>query len=441
MTSVSQIDANQRNAARAAAAGGYANVGYNINTGTYGGNPGYGYGSYDPYAAYYAQVAQLQQQALAAQQQRQQFLQNIYKNYQQAQDAANQKNTERYNQIVNGYEDLWNRSMGYLDNQGNQERRDIQDQYQQNAGYIEQDTINRGLNNSTIRNSLLGGNMRRMDRSMGELDERLNRQRLGVDQSIVDNLYGVIERRTDSGPDLNQYISLMNALGQGGVGGGYSMFGGGGGASTFSARISDGSNGIPRGTPVDSSGQPISGGSSGGQSGGTMSMLGATASSVAPGTMQPMAAPKQAETPSTMPYNSMAYSTGHGTMIPTTPTMTTGGGTVSVGGGQPTAGQFDTYLTGGATGRAPVFQQPAGGMGATAAAGGVPASGGSSYLPTQTAAPIVGLGSGGSAARGSQPASSGRPEQRMSYQDAVRAGAYIPGGQAAYNNRGQYGLF
>ena len=58
------------------------------------------------------------------------------------------------------------------------------------------------------------GNLRERTSGLGRLDERLRRERIGLDSQLSMDLLQAIERRDDVGPDYNQLIQLAEMLGQ-----------------------------------------------------------------------------------------------------------------------------------------------------------------------------------------------------------------------------------
>jgi len=143
--------------------------------------------------------------------------------YQAALDKANAANESRYQGILSGYDDLRGRVMGDLQNVGQQERRDIDRTYRNMGSDVYQRLVNRGFGNSTIPGTMRQGVERERTAAYGRQNDRLLQQRAGYDTQLSQGKFGVMERRTDLGPDPNQLIALSQNLGQGG----YGMPGGG----------------------------------------------------------------------------------------------------------------------------------------------------------------------------------------------------------------------
>jgi hypothetical protein len=171
---------------------------------------------------------------------------DIVKQLQAAQTAANKANEQRYQDILGIYSGL-----------GKAGETRIAAGEQQAQAKSTQDLTNRGLGNTTVTGA--------MSRGIAS-DAETSRQQLG--ENIAGLKAGVMERRTDQGPDMGLYANLLMkasqsqaakpatpAAGAGGgrtmapLGPGTSLSGGGGGGSSF--RGSGGGGGGPGapGTP------------------------------------------------------------------------------------------------------------------------------------------------------------------------------------------------
>lgn len=169
--------------------------------------------------------------------------------YQTAQDEARAANEQRYENILGGYQDRYDRAMSQLQGVGEQQRTDLNRRYNSNKGEIATSLVARGMSNSTVKDNLEAGNERERDNSLNRLEESLTRERLGYDTQLRDDQLKFMERRNDTYPDLNQLLQLAQMMGLatpqgasfGGMGGGgtsangfpapgnFGMGGGGGG--------------------------------------------------------------------------------------------------------------------------------------------------------------------------------------------------------------------
>ena len=121
--------------------------------------------------------------------------QSVLKQMQQAQAQANQANEQRYSQIL-----------GLYDTVGQAGRTRIGQQTAQAQAKGTQDLTSRGLGNTTITSAVSRGIANDAEQQTQQLNEGLAMQKAGV-----------MERRSDTGPDLGMYANLLqaSAAGQG----------------------------------------------------------------------------------------------------------------------------------------------------------------------------------------------------------------------------------
>ena len=110
-----------------------------------------------------------------------------------AQQKANLANEERYKEILGMYSCL-----------GQAGRTLIAEQATQQLATGQQGLISRGLGSTTITAGLERG-----------IASDAERQRQQLEESVTMQKAGVMERRTDVGPDIGMYASLLQAAGQG----------------------------------------------------------------------------------------------------------------------------------------------------------------------------------------------------------------------------------
>lgn len=165
--------------------------------------------------------------------------------FQEAQNRANAANETRYQG-----------TLATLEGQGQSAKTDIARGGQQERGGITQDAINRGLYSTSVLDSL-----------KGESYGREARQSAAVDESVANQRAGVMERRTDQGPDAGFYANLISQQAAGEAGSqrsfntiGAQSGGGSGGFDPFGGMMGGGRGG--------SGGQQPSTGPSFGQGGG-----------------------------------------------------------------------------------------------------------------------------------------------------------------------------
>lgn len=159
--------------------------------------------------------------------------QQIINTYRQLHEEANAANEKRYkaildeitsttDQVGNQYSEV--RSL--LESIGQSEIADLTERGQRDLATADQDLINRGLSNTTIRSTVRRGiqsdlerNIQRQNQSTGLLQAGVTERESAATERLGQWLTGTMERKTDSGPDLQQFASLLQ---QGGGGGGYS---------------------------------------------------------------------------------------------------------------------------------------------------------------------------------------------------------------------------
>ncbi len=144
--------------------------------------------------------------------------QGLVGRYQQAIDKANAANESRYQQILGGYDELGKRVTGELANAGNMERKDINRQYNSMGSDVYQRLVNRGFGNSSLLATMRMGTERERSDALARSYERAAQMRANADMQLSQAKMGVMERRTDMGPDPQQLIALSQRLGRAGYG-------------------------------------------------------------------------------------------------------------------------------------------------------------------------------------------------------------------------------
>ncbi|MDD5457872.1 MAG: hypothetical protein PHF37_00540 [Phycisphaerae bacterium] len=160
---------------------------------------------YENYVALYERELQRQRT--------QGLLGKYMKEYQSAFDEAKTANEQRYNQILGGYDTLFNDTMTGLEGMGDAARKDVNTGYNKAFSQSMQGLVNSGLANSTIIPSVTLNNTRQRTDALNSLNEMLRREKLGYMNNITGNKLAFMERREDTYPDLGLYIQLMQGLG------------------------------------------------------------------------------------------------------------------------------------------------------------------------------------------------------------------------------------
>lgn len=149
--------------------------------------------------------------------------------WQQAYDQAKQANEARYQDILGGYQQRYQRGMDMLSGLGQQQARDINELYDQQAGQQSQDLIGRGLGNSTVMQTMQTGNNRERNADLQRLNDSVRQQAMQTDSGLSGDELQFMERRNDQYPDYNLMASLAQGMGAAGYGAGGGFGGGGGG--------------------------------------------------------------------------------------------------------------------------------------------------------------------------------------------------------------------
>lgn len=131
-------------------------------------------------------------------------LQDIIKQMQTAQEKANLLNEQRYQQILGQFTGL-----------GKAGRARIEEQTRQRQAQATQSLTSRGLGGTTITSAVERG-------IAGDAET----QRQQLEESVAMQKAGVMERRTDVGPDLGMWANLLQIAGQQQGGGQRTVFGG-----------------------------------------------------------------------------------------------------------------------------------------------------------------------------------------------------------------------
>lgn len=139
---------------------------------------------------------------------------------QAAYEQALANNDARYEDILRGYQQRQLNSRDMLNELAVQERADVDRRYDRQFAASEQDLIDRGLGNSTVRNSIKRGVEESRNSSQGQISDRLNQQQLALYTGMSGDQLAYMERRTDAYPDLALFAQLQQQYGASGADGG-----------------------------------------------------------------------------------------------------------------------------------------------------------------------------------------------------------------------------
>lgn len=133
-------------------------------------------------------------------------------------DKANLHNQQRYDTILHDLQAAKDQSLGIIDTLGGQESRDIRNSGSQRNMANNAALLRNGLRNSTVGTALAGRVREESENLMGRLNDRLQQARLGVVGNYANAKAGVMERRNDILPNIDQTLALLAQLGQYGYG-------------------------------------------------------------------------------------------------------------------------------------------------------------------------------------------------------------------------------
>lgn len=162
-----------------------------------------------------------------------------------SQAEAKAANEQRYSEILGLYDKRYGDVMSNISGMGTQARKDIGQRARERQANMSQQMLGRGLLGSTVAATTEAVTAREAENEYGRLEEAIRQQTTGLMERMQKEKMDFMERRTDTGPDMNAYANLLSSLGAA-VGGGASnsiassSYGDGGGGVAFGAAASGG---------------------------------------------------------------------------------------------------------------------------------------------------------------------------------------------------------
>ena len=141
--------------------------------------------------------------------------------YQQAMDAANAANESRFGNIMNLSGDLYGRSMDRVGQLGQDQIAESRKAYDESLAGMQARLGTRGLSGTTVGPSLQQGIDRSYQDAVRGIQENTLKQQLQTDIDLTRGRMGVMERRTDQGPNFSELLGITQAMAAGGQGEGY----------------------------------------------------------------------------------------------------------------------------------------------------------------------------------------------------------------------------
>jgi hypothetical protein len=149
--------------------------------------------------------------------------------------ARGQNQLDQMGGLANQYDQRLTRNLGYVDQMGQQERKDIETDATNQLAQQQSNLASRGLSNSTIQASIANEVNKQKQAQMGRLNDRMlgtklqtdmaasgdalqfrdqyGRLRLASDAALSGDLMQLIERRNDTYPDLSPFMQAQQQYG------------------------------------------------------------------------------------------------------------------------------------------------------------------------------------------------------------------------------------
>lgn len=132
-------------------------------------------------------------------------------------DEAKAANLKRYEEILGGYDTRYSEAIGSLEGLGDAERSAVQRAYGRSEASQLSGAVKQGLVGTTVPAALTRQNTTAMANALGLVNERINRQKIGLQTSLSGEKLGFQERREDVSPDIQSYMNLFKQFGNAGT--------------------------------------------------------------------------------------------------------------------------------------------------------------------------------------------------------------------------------
>ena len=142
--------------------------------------------------------------------------------------AAKQANLDRYEEGHRELTDLRDRSMTNLEGQGEYDKRQLAKRYGEIYGRTRSALAERGFSDTQAANAKAKAEQDLADAQMG-VTERSRDKAAEYDRALTNALVGFVEKRDDTGPDMDRISALIERYGLSNNGQGFSRQGGAGG--------------------------------------------------------------------------------------------------------------------------------------------------------------------------------------------------------------------
>lgn len=132
-------------------------------------------------------------------------------------DEAKAANLKRYEEILAGFGTRETKALESLEGLGDEERAAIERAYSRSGAAQLSGAVKQGLIGTTVPAALTRQNTTAMTNALGLVNERLRRQRIGLETGLSGEKLAFQERREDVSPDIQSYLNLSKQFGAAGT--------------------------------------------------------------------------------------------------------------------------------------------------------------------------------------------------------------------------------
>lgn len=140
------------------------------------------------------------------------LLNDLIAQFRQQSTAANHAGEKQYNNLLNTVSGAKSDVAGLFSQLGKTGETRIAQNQAQARGHAEQDLINRGLGNTTIRQNVLGGVDRDAEQARQQLNEGIAAQKIGSTMNLAQMYGDALLSKQNVGPDPNM-LNIIQQLG------------------------------------------------------------------------------------------------------------------------------------------------------------------------------------------------------------------------------------
>lgn len=131
-----------------------------------------------------------------------------------AYQTARTANERRYEEILGGYRERYQRAVGQLGELGAQQEADIRMTGRSREAGVLQENISRGVTGTTVLPTMRAGVQRQTRAELGRLREQLAGLRLQYETQLSGQELQFMERREDAYPNVGGYLNMLQQAGR-----------------------------------------------------------------------------------------------------------------------------------------------------------------------------------------------------------------------------------